>query len=153
MASNIARCLLVIAAVLLGASPTYAADGDVASAKALFNRYMALERAFDAGVADLYADTAVIRNKRTYPTGQVREMTLPATQYKSLIRASMPLAASRGDVSTYSKITYTPEGARVRVVATRYSGLKKYYSPFSLLVGPSEHGTWLIYEELSESQP
>ena len=41
----------------------------------------------------------------------------------------------------------------MRISATRYSELKKYASPFSLLVGPGLDGNWLIFEEISESRP
>jgi hypothetical protein len=146
------------AIAVLGLVGTIVADGAAADsaldkAKQLFGRYVALEHAFDPAVADLYSDDAVIRNKRTYPTGQVRELTVPATQYKQLLRASMPFAKARGDTSAYSDVRYLEEGHRVRITATRFSNLKKYSSPISLLVGPSDAGRWLIYEELSESQP
>lgn len=81
----------------------------VDNAKALFDRYVALEHAFDAAVADLYADDAVIKNKRTYPTGQVREMAIPAPRYKALLRSAMPLAKQAGDKSTYSDCKYSTE--------------------------------------------
>src|SRR5688500_4725614 len=71
-------------------------------AQALFKVYEDEEGRFDPAVADLYADDAVIRNKRTYPDGQVREMTLPAPKYRELLRAAMPLAKQRGDTSRYS---------------------------------------------------
>jgi hypothetical protein len=122
-------------------------------AKALFDRYVKLEQAFDPAAADLYADEAVIKNKRTYPNGQVRELTLPAAQYKSLIRQAMPLARARGDTNSYSEITFTKEGSGVRIRATRFSNLKKYSSPISLLVAPGADGGWLIHEEVSESRP
>jgi hypothetical protein len=112
-----------------------------------------LEKAFDAAAADLYADDAVIKNKRTYPNGQVRELTLPAAQYKSLIRQAMPLAKARGDTNSYSDVIFTSEGSGVRIRATRFSNLKKYSSPISLLMTPQPDGRWLIREELSESQP
>ena len=123
------------------------------AAKQLFDQYVALGHAYDPGVADLYADDALIRNKRTYPTGEVREMTVPAAKYKTLIRQVMPLARARGDRSTYSDVSYTAEGGRVRIKASRFSELKNYTSPLSVLVGPSPGGKWLIYEELSESRP
>lgn len=122
-------------------------------AEALFDRYVKLERAFDPAAADLYADDAVIRNKRTYPNGQVRELTFPAAQYKTLIRQAMPLAKAQGDTNAYSDITFTNEGFGVRIRATRFSNLKKYSSPISLLVAPGKDGRWLIREELSESKP
>lgn len=128
-------------------------DARLAKAKELFGRYAALERAFDPAVADLYSDDAVIRNKRTYPTGEIRELTIPAPQYKQLARATMPLAKARGDVSTYNEVRYKVEGEGVRVRANRFSELKRYDSPLSLLVKPSTSGSWLIHEELSESRP
>ncbi len=131
------------------ATSAHAAD----DAKALFDRYVKLQRAFDPAAADLYADDAVIRNKRIYPTGQVRELTFPAAQYKALIRQSMPLAKAQGDTNSYSDITFTNEGSGVRIRATRFSNLKKYSSPISLLVAPGMDGRWLIREELSESRP
>lgn len=137
--------------VLLWAASSAAAPLD--DAKALFEQYVQLEHAFDPAAADLYADDALIKNKRTYPTGQVRELTMPASTYKTLIRQAMPLAKLRGDTNTYSDISYAQEGAMVRIRATRFSNLKNYASPISLLVSPGDNGRWLIREELSESRP
>jgi hypothetical protein len=128
-------------------------DERIAGAKALFAAYERLEREFDAKVAELYADKAVIRNKRTYPNGKTREMKIPAPRYKAMIRKLMPLAKARGDLNTYSEVTYAIEGEGVRITADRYSELKKYHSPISLLAKPSPSGKWLIYEELTKSQP
>ncbi|MEW6120401.1 MAG: hypothetical protein AB1593_09960 [Pseudomonadota bacterium] len=125
----------------------------LAEAKLLFERYEALETRFDPGAADLYADNAVIRNKRFYPDGQVRELTIPAPQYKQLIRDAMPLAQARNDRNTYTKTTYKLEGMGVRIQATRFSVMKQYDSPISLLVAPDASGRWLIREELTESRP
>lgn len=128
-------------------------DIRVTKAKSIFERYVSLEHAFEPTVADLYSDEAVIRNKRTYPTGQVRELTMPAPKYKELLRKTMPLAKQRGDTSTYADVSYAFDGDGVRIKADRYSDLKKYHSPMSILVKPSSTGEWLIYEEFSESQP
>lgn len=104
-------------------------------------------------MADLYADDALIRNKRFYPDGQVREITIPAPQYKQLLREVMPLAQARNDTSTYSKTTFKLEGMGVRIQAQRFSVMKQYTSPISLRVAPDASGRWLIREELSESRP
>ena len=120
----------------LGVATAQATD----EAKALFDRYVKLEHAFDPAAADLYADDAVIKNKRAYPNGQVRELTLSAAQYKALIKQAMPLAKARGDTNTYSDITFTREGTGIRIRAARFSNLKKYSSPISLLVAPSSDG-------------
>ena len=118
-----------------------------------FDRYVKLEHSFDPAAADLYSDDAVIRNTRTYPTGQRRTMTTPAPEYKSLIRKIMPLAKVRGDTSSYKDVTYTKEGDSVRIKATRHSNLKNYDSPISILISQDEDGHWLIVEEISQSQP
>lgn len=65
----------------------------------------------------------------------------------------MPLAKAKGDYSTYSEVKFQPDGNAVRISAKRFSVLKKYYSPISLLVAPTPFGAWVIREELSESQP
>ena len=75
-----------------------AAPASNAAAKQLFERYIALGHVYDVSIADLYADDAVIKNKRTYPTGEVRELTMPAANYKTLIRQAMRTAG-------YTKIT------------------------------------------------
>jgi len=51
-----------------------AADDAVSQARRLFDRYVALGAAYDVAVADLYADSAFIKNTRRYPDGQSRSM-------------------------------------------------------------------------------
>lgn len=136
------------------AMPCFSAfAGPVDEAHSLFQQYTLLEAAFNPAVADLYADDALIKNKRIYPTGQTRELTIPAVQYKALVRSAMPLAKAKGDYSTYSQVSYSDEESGVRIKATRYAVLKKYESPLALLVAPDATGKWLIREEISESQP
>ena len=125
----------------------------IAEAKKVFERYVALEQAFDPAAADLYADEAIIQNRRKYPDGQVKTMSMPAAKYKTLIRSVMPAAKARNDRNTYSDVRYAAEGDGVRITAERFSELKKYSSPLSILVKPNADGAWLIYEELSESRP
>jgi hypothetical protein len=137
--------------------PSPAAPGDaeeegIAKARALFDRYVALEHAFDPAAADLYSDDAVIRNRRISATGEVRLLSLPAPQYKEILRKAMPIARGRGDLNRYSGTRFLPEGDRVRIVTTRLSVLSGLESPLSLLVGPAPDGAWLIFEELSVSR-
>jgi len=146
---TLATALLWISLTVAGAALAAPID----DAKALFDRYVELEHAFDPVVADLYAEDAIIKNRRTYPTGQIRELSMPAPQYKALIRQVIPLAQARGDTSSYSQVSFSQEGRGVRIHATRFSDLKRYESPLSLLVAPNASGQWLIYEEISESQP
>jgi hypothetical protein len=138
---------------LLLASLASAYATSIDDAKKCFARYVSLETTFDPTAADLYADDAKIQNTRIYPTGKKRVLTMPAKAYKQLIRQVMPLAKERGDTNSYSEIKFAQEGDKVRATATRYSNLKKYSSPISLLFGTNKNGECLIYEELSESKP
>lgn len=137
-----------LAALALAA---HAADR-VENARAVFASYVARSQAFDASVADLYADHALIENQRTYPDGTARRLTIPAPYYKTLIRQAMPLARQRGDMNRFTDARFTPEGSRVRIEITRYSELKKYTSALVLVVGPAAGGQWLILEERSQSR-
>lgn len=142
--------MLPVLVVLVAVFPASAQTK--AQAQALFADYQAKERAFDASVADLYCDTADIRNTRRYPDGNERTLAFPAARYKALVRQAMPLARARGDYGTYSDVRYAQEPGGMRITATRYSMAKRYSSPISLLVGPCG-GKVGILEELSRSQP
>lgn len=143
--------ILLISMILLPAFDA-ASGAPLDDAKKLFERYIDSERTFDPAVADMYSDDAKIQNTRTYPDGSTRVSTMPAPTYRQLIRQAMSLAKERGDTNTYSEVKYTTEGDRIRITANRFSNLKKYSSPVSLLVGATPEGKWLIYEELSESR-
>ncbi|MBA3881922.1 MAG: hypothetical protein H0X73_04210 [Chthoniobacterales bacterium] len=118
------RIIFVTSFLTLAFTAISAAADSTAKAKELFERYIALERAFDAAQADLYSDDAKIQNTRTYPDGQKRTLTFPPADYKKLIRAAMPLAKARGDTSTYSDTKYTPERDTVRITCVRFSERK-----------------------------
>ena len=131
---------------------TTVSKGDaIAKAKAFFARYVQLEHAYDPALAGLYADNAVLINKRIYPDGKVNPVRIPASTYKHLIQTSIADPKQRGNINTYSNESYTVEGDKVRIKATAYRVLKKYSSPLSQLVGPDAKGNWVIYEETSES--
>ena len=150
---SIATSFALAFALLCTACASTAQSQAPSRAKIIFDNYQSLERSFDAAAADLYCDSALIRNVRTFPDGQKRTLELPAKKYKELIRVAMPLAKAKGDYNTYSDVAYAPEGDNVRITTTRYSLLKKYSSPMSLLVGACNSGEWAILEELSESIP
>jgi hypothetical protein len=122
-------------------------------ARALLATYIARSQAFDPTLAELYSDQAHIENLRTYPTGEVRQLTFPAAQYKALIEKAMPLARSRGDTNRYSQPQFSAHGRGVRIAMTRHSELKNYSSPLVLVVGRETDGRWRILEERSESRP
>jgi hypothetical protein len=143
--------LLVLCGVLGHGHAVEAAPLD--DARSLFASYVARSDQFDESLADLYSDSAVIKVRRRYADGQVRLLEVSGVNYKKLVRAAIPVARSRNDKSAFSEIGYTLEGPNVRITATRYSVLKQYSSPYSMLCGPSPDGAWLILEELLETVP
>ena len=149
------RTILAVLAALLFALPITAREATPRErAQALFEEYQSRAEAFDLRLVDLYDDGARIVNVRTYPGGAPdRALHLTGLQYKAKLLELMPRAKARGDYSTYSDVSYAAEGDRVRVRCTRFSVLKKYRSPYSILVGPDADGNWRIFEELSESRP
>ena len=152
---SMSRIIAIVTLALLVAHPALSSnETGTERAKAVFASLDSLSRAFDPAAADLYSDEAKIVSLRHYPWGLPdKKLELSGTQYKDLIRKSMGIARARGDVSTYSEISYTAEGANVRIRCTRYSELKKYSAPHSLLVGPVDDGRWLVLEEVSETRP
>lgn len=129
------------------------AQQDTKQAKEFFKKFSTLEAAFDSAVLNLYADQAILCNRRRYPNDATKAFTFSGKQYKDLVRRVLPLAKARGDKNRYSEIKYTAEKTGVRIMAKRYSLLKKYTSPISYLVKPDTKKKWLIYEGNSELRP
>ena len=123
------------------------------SAQEFFEECNKRARNFDVSLVECYSDKVLIRNTRRYPSGRTRILEFTTAQWKKLIVEAMPIVKQLNDYSTYSNVTYTAEGKRIRINATRYSERKKYYSPISILVGRDSSGSWRTYEEISESQP
>jgi hypothetical protein len=130
-----------------------ATDAGIEAAQQLFGRYVALAQAHDAGVAELYADDAVIKSRRKPPMGDAREVTVPAPEYKTLLRQQMVAGDAGGGRGTYSAVSYDGEGEFVRINAVWRGQPSQRATPISLLVGRSPSGRWLIYEETFETPP
>lgn len=144
------RGLFFIVGLLFRASSAMSQETP-AQAKELFERYVALDQAFDPKIASLYADEAKIQIMRNLPDGEKRTITIPVPDYRKQIQVAMPLAKITGEIATYENVKYAQEGERVRITCTRISGGRSGSSPLSLLVGPGTDGHWLIFEELAES--
>ena len=127
--------------------------GPVEDARLLWDTYVKLERAFDPKIADLYSDRAVLTNTRRFPDGTSKKLTMSAPEMKKIIVQVAPISKQKGDANTYSDLEITPIlGGRTKITVTRYSLMKKYASPMTLIVGP-EYGKCVILEEHCESRP
>lgn len=127
---------------------------DIDSARAFFEKYITLGDAYDPGLAELYADSAIIRSSRRYPDGQQRVLELSGTKWKALLIASLPLAKARDDKSTYMNVQITTTAATARISATRYSELKCYTDTgYYMVIERRPDAEYRIVEEYSETQP
>ena len=144
--------LVAILACLAITALAWAQDADTEAAKQFLAQYAALENAYDPALSDLYADDALIKQRRSMPMGEPRDVMIPASKYKTLLRQNIEMAKAGGDRSTYSDVTYTREGEFIRIDALRHSEMNKRTTPFSIVIGRSPSGNWLIYEEVSESR-
>ena len=144
--------LLLIAALSLAFVSSGWADS-TSEALALFRDYDTRTARFDVTLADLSSDDAVIRSRRLLPGQQPQELSFRGHQWKAMIRQLMPLAQQRGDRNSFSKVVAKPDGDRVVITSERYSHLKAYTSPFTLVVRKDRSGAWKIIEERSETRP
>ena len=148
------RCYFFSSLVLLLNVCVVSADNEntISNAKELFEKYVALEKAFDPALADLYADDARIENTFVKQDGTTRLVKIPAADYKKLIRTKMATVKARGATDTYYDVKYTIEGKLVRLNCLRLSQPNVSSTPFSMLFGPGKDGKWLILEEISQSR-
>jgi ketosteroid isomerase-like protein len=123
----------------------------VQSAQEFFDRFVALERAYDPAVAALYADDAVIQSVRRLPDGTGRTVRIVGADYKRLIRTAMPIAQRRGERDRFSEVTISVEGNQAHIRCTRYNELKRYATPYELVLERTQ-GNWQIIEEYSQSR-
>ena len=145
-------CLIIV--LSSGSLYVHADPTDNAAAQAFFENYVALSDAYDDKVADLYADSAVIRACRRYPHGLERSMELSGSQWKALLIRAMPTARAQADRSTYSNVEVSVSGDKATIKADRYAVRKCYTDTgYYMVVERQAHGDYLIVEEYSETQP
>lgn len=127
------------------ASPNEAAA--LAGAKALFEKYVALERAFDPALGELYAPNAQViaygvdGQKLSFDGGMMREM----------LKTSMPLAKAQKDTVEYKNVSYAVDGAFVTITALRHSKLKNKSSPHRIVVASRDGKNWFVVQEVGSA--
>ena len=152
------RLAAPLLAVFLLAGCTQTPDSEPASAegegfeaaRALFERFVSLGNDYDAGIAELYAESAEILLIQERGGGELRKVSVAGTDFKELLPRILPRAEQDGEQNTYSEVTYAADGERVRISAQRTAEPYGFTVPHVLVVGPSLEGeSWLIYEEVA----
>ena len=148
------KIIFLILFLLMSGINTFAADADENSVKEFFQEYIGMGENFDTSIADLYLDSAIIRNLRRYPNGSEKSMQLTGVQWKALITKVMPVAKARGDKSTFSHIIISIDGKQAKIKANRYSNIKCYTDTgYFMIIERQSDGKYKIVEEYMESQP
>ncbi|MDJ0987554.1 MAG: hypothetical protein QNJ26_18590 [Desulfobacterales bacterium] len=148
------QTILLILFLMVSVGNGFAQDADAESAKRFFEQYVKLGERFDASMADLFLDSATIKNLRRYPNGLEKTMQLTGAQWKALIIKTMPLAKAKGDVSTFSEIYVSIDGKRAKIKANRYSNLKCYTDTgYYMIIERQPDSEYKIVREYTETQP
>ena len=83
--------LLLMLALVSAGQPDW-----TTSAEAFISQYQDLYWTFDPKVVELYADDAVIINRRVLPGQDVTSTMLSGAEYKALLLSSLEMARQRG---------------------------------------------------------
>ena len=118
-------------------------------ARMLFEKFVARGNDYDQSLADLYAEEAKILLLQQTDEGGLRRVSVAGTDFKELVPRILPKAAKAGEKNTFSDVTFSERGSRVRIDALRTSTPQGFQVPHILVVGPSPQGDWLIYEEVT----
>jgi hypothetical protein len=150
MRTIIRAAVLAICAFSPLAMAVQSAQADKASVAAFFSRYTSLSNAFDAKVADLYSDEAVIQLSSE---GTERTMQFTGAQYKKILPRAIPLAKSTGDRNKFSNVRISTQGTGATIEAHRYNEAKCYTDrQYVMRVERQPDGGYLIVEERAHTQ-
>lgn len=123
-------------------------------ARAFFEQYTRLERAYDPAVLELYADSAEIRKSRRLPNGQWQYGVMSGAEFKRQIRHWIPGAARRQAGNEYRHVRFHDLGnGYVRITSERLQLPQNHVFPQEFVVGPDSAGNWRIWEDRTEAAP
>lgn len=86
-----------------------------------FNKYDALNKAYNPEVFDLYANNAKFFMSQMLPDGTETKIAMPVSKLKTLKIDAMNYAKQVGDIDQYSNIKVENENGQVKITADRYS--------------------------------
>lgn len=116
-----------------------------------FNKYEALNKAYDSALADLYSDNAKAVITTIEPDGTETKITVPGKKLKSILKDTMDYSRQMGYQDQYSNIAIIPVNDAVKITADRYSLTDCVTDhSFYLLVKKADDGKLYIMEEVSE---
>lgn len=122
-------------------------NAGVSEARKFFDNYLAKWRDYDASIAELYADDAVIIQKHVQKDGGIKENRVAVAKYKENIVKLMPENKKMNAAVYHESIEVQAEGDAYRIKAIVHSDTQKTKRPYSMLIRKNAQGNWLIVEE------
>jgi ketosteroid isomerase-like protein len=145
--------LLLLALIVAMPVPAGAAEADVQSATDFFRRFVDRLQAYDAAVAGLYADDAVIAARINLPDGTSRAIALKGAQWKGILPQAMAQARAEGGHDSFTNVTVAVSGDIAVVKANRYDHIRCYTDHvYTMRLKRQNDGSYRIVGEASESQ-
>lgn len=126
------------------------AAGEIDAAMATFDRFVALERAFDASVADLYADDGIVIERIIADGVERRAREIPMQRYKAALARALRAHAHAPEVASHSQVRaerIAPGWVSVRTL--RRSSASRAAAPYELLLRRGGDGVWRIVKEMA----
>jgi hypothetical protein len=145
---------LLLVTIFLLSNFAWADEISIEEGRVFFEKYQALDAAYDPAFIELYTDRSQIQTLRRYPHGLERKFQIPGAQWKLLLKKALPVAKARGDRSEYLNPRYEQKGNYLRIRATRYSILKCYNDEaFYLDIERGSNSVLYIKNMYLETQP
>jgi hypothetical protein len=158
IATGFVTTLIVIGAPLLrlasstDARRNTANDHRLAQAREFFDTFIQLDQQRDLAILTLYADTAIVIDRRPSPNGQINDLKIPIQAFRPMLRTLFTVAKAAGDPpSIYSEIKEYVEGDGIRIESDCYSQSEEFQRHLSMLILPAEADSWRIEELIVES--
>jgi uncharacterized protein YceK len=114
-------------------------EAPAATAQRLFETCESLLKDHDPHLSDCYSIDARVDVASAAPQS--------GAQYKPALRAALARDRTEGVLVEWRNPTFTADGERVRIEATRATSAAGTRSPVTLVVGPCADGGWRILEE------
>ncbi|WP_420467018.1 hypothetical protein [Panacagrimonas sp.] len=126
---------------------------DLTAARHFFDRYVELERGFEAARFDLFAPGAIVTRVQTDSQGQPETLELTLEEHRAQTLRSLQQAQAKSDTYSYADVAVEArEDGNVRISATRISDLSRKSTPFELVIEP-EADSWQVVELQLRAEP
>lgn len=121
---------------------------EVAQAREVFDRLVALEAAYDTALAELYAEDGLVVETLMENGAPRRTREIPAQKYRAHLPGALDFARKAGECFSHSDVCLQHLGPGwVAVRSLRCSTRGRAPGPYELLIRRCADGAWRISKE------